>query len=142
MNPNPPAGGPPGPSGTTAKDALNIPSILLMVGGALGALNSVYSLISGGANPAAAQFANNPQVAQAMATAQKAGPVGAILGILTSAFVIFGALKMRSAQSFGLAMAAAIVAMLPCSCTCCIGIPVGIWALVVMNKPEVKSSFT
>jgi hypothetical protein len=30
----------------------------------------------------------------------------------------------------------------PCISPCClVGLPIGIWALVVLNKPEVKSSF-
>jgi hypothetical protein len=44
-------------------------------------------------------------------------------------------------QYFGLVMAAVIVAMLPCQCCCLLGLPFGIWALVVLNKPEVKSQF-
>jgi hypothetical protein len=39
-------------------------------------------------------------------------------------------------------MAASIIAIIPCfGPCCCLGIPVGIWALVVINKPEVKSAF-
>jgi hypothetical protein len=56
-------------------------------------------------------------------------------------FVLFGALKMLRLQSYGLAIAAAIIAMLPCQCCCVLGLPFGIWVLVVLNKPEVKSQF-
>jgi hypothetical protein len=39
-------------------------------------------------------------------------------------------------------LAAAIVALIPCFSPCClIGLPIGIWALVVLSKPEVKSQF-
>jgi len=38
-------------------------------------------------------------------------------------------------------MAGAVVAMLPCQCCCLLGLPAGIWALVVLNKPEVNSQF-
>ena len=32
--------------------------------------------------------------------------------------------------------------MVPCISPCClVGLPIGIWALVVLNKPEVKGSF-
>jgi hypothetical protein len=39
---------------------------------------------------------------------------------------------------------ASILAMIPCftSCCCLVGLPIGIYALVVLNKPEVKSAFT
>ncbi len=46
-------------------------------------------------------------------------------------------------QSYGFAMTASIIAMIPCISPCCLlGLPFGIWALVVLSKPEVKSAFT
>ena len=35
----------------------------------------------------------------------------------------------------------AAIRMLPCTCCCIAGLPVGIWALVILLKPEVKSAF-
>jgi hypothetical protein len=65
--------------------------------------------------------------------------VGAIVGII----VLIGARKMKKLQSYQFALTASIVAMLPCISPCCVfGLPFGIWALVVLNKPEVKSQFT
>jgi hypothetical protein len=73
------------------------------------------------------------------------GPVGILAGILglgISVFVLFGALRMQKLASRGLALTAAIVAMVPCFSPCCvIGLPIGIWALVVLGKPEVQSQF-
>jgi hypothetical protein len=41
-----------------------------------------------------------------------------------------------------LAVVMSIISMLPyLSGCCCVGLPVGIWALVVLFKPEVKSAF-
>jgi hypothetical protein len=31
--------------------------------------------------------------------------------------------------------------MLPCSICCLVGLPIGIWAVVVLSKPEVKGTF-
>jgi hypothetical protein len=60
-----------------------------------------------------------------------------------SGFVLFGALKMLKLQSRTLAMVTCIAAMLPCIGCCCIfGLPFGIWGLVVLNKPDVKSQFS
>ena len=37
---------------------------------------------------------------------------------------------------------ASILAMIPCLSPCClIGLPIGIWALVILMKPEVKAAF-
>jgi hypothetical protein len=50
---------------------------------------------------------------------------------------------MQKLQSYQFALTASIVAMVPCISPCCLfGLPFGIWALVVLNKPEVKSQFT
>lgn len=73
------------------------------------------------------------------------GPIGIgtkIVGIAIGAFILFGALRMQKLTGHGFALTAAIVAMIPCISPCCLlGIPFGIWALVVLSKPEVKSQF-
>lgn len=66
---------------------------------------------------------------------------GHILGLCLAALILTGGLKMRQLQSYGLAITASILAILPCGNCCCIGLPLGIWALVVLNRPEVKDAF-
>lgn len=64
-------------------------------------------------------------------------------------FVFFGAMQMRKLRMWGLSLAATIVAMVPlhCSCICwfplgwLLGIGFGVWSLVMLVKPEVKSQF-
>jgi len=61
----------------------------------------------------------------------------ALLGL-----VIWGAIKMGRLENYGLSMAAAIIALVPCtSPCCCLGLPFGIWALVVLSDPRVKAAF-
>lgn len=55
--------------------------------------------------------------------------------------VLVGGLKMLKLQSHGLALAAAIIALLPLSCCCVIGVPLGVWALVVLLRADVKAAF-
>lgn len=73
------------------------------------------------------------------------GSVGvgsSFVGILVAAFIIFAALKMRELRQYELSIAASIVAMIPCISPCCIlGLPIGIWCLVVLLRPEVKAAF-
>jgi flagellar motor component MotA len=70
------------------------------------------------------------------------GIVSGIVGMVIGVVILMGALKMKKLESYGFSMAAAILAMLPCISPCClIGLPIGIWAVVVLNKPEVKSAF-
>jgi hypothetical protein len=65
-----------------------------------------------------------------------------IIGILGALLILIGGLKMKNAQSYGLALTASIVAVIPCVSPCCLlGIPFGIWALVVLNNPDVKAAF-
>lgn len=72
-----------------------------------------------------------------------------VVGVLVSVFFLgasgfigFGAMQMMKLQSHGLCMAAAIVSLIPCIHNCCIlGIPFGIWALIVLNDAEVKAAF-
>ena len=63
--------------------------------------------------------------------------LGGICMIWTG-MVIFGAMKMKNLQSYGLAMTAAILSI--CSLAC-LPTAFGIWALVVLLKPEVKAAF-
>ncbi len=69
------------------------------------------------------------------------GVAAGVLQIATAALIILGAVRMRKLGSYGLAMTASILAMLPCTYAFPIGIPIGIWALVVLTKPEVKAAF-
>jgi len=56
--------------------------------------------------------------------------------------VFIGAMKMKNLENYSLAMAAAIVAVIPCISPCCLlGLPFGIWALVVLNDSSVKAAF-
>lgn len=74
------------------------------------------------------------------------GPAGAaydLVGIVADVLIIIGALRMKALQGYGLAITASILAILPCLSPCCIlSMPFGIWALIVLTRPEVKSQFT
>lgn len=64
------------------------------------------------------------------------------IGLLVAGFIIYAALKMKELSQYGLCMAASILAMIPCISPCCIiGLPIGIWCIVVLSKPEVKTAF-
>jgi hypothetical protein len=54
--------------------------------------------------------------------------------------VILGGNSLRTGGSYGMALAGSIVAVIPCVSPC-ICWPFGIWALVVLNDPDVKASF-
>ncbi|MBC8357059.1 MAG: hypothetical protein H8E66_34240 [Planctomycetes bacterium] len=55
--------------------------------------------------------------------------------------VIYGATRMKQLENYKLAIAASILAMLPCSGCCILGLPVGIWSLVVLCNPNIRAAF-
>ena len=93
---------------------------------------------------------NNPQIEQ---FTQKLfhlmyGPLGianVFVELAISVLILVGAQKMKALQSYEFALAAATLSMVPCLTPCCgylLGVAFGIWALVVLRKPEVKSHFS
>jgi len=66
----------------------------------------------------------------------------AVVGLVLNAVILIGALRMRRLQSYALAMAAAIVALVPCFSPCCVlTLPFGVWAIVVLSDERVRNAF-
>lgn len=132
----------------SATDQVNGPGIGLIVAGALniliGLARLVLSLFMGaimGTMPAASGQDAEIQKIIAMAS----GTVGIVVGLVVlimGGLTIFAGIKMRKLESYGLCMTGAILALIPCTFPCCVvGLPIGIWAIVVLSKNEVKSQF-
>ncbi|QSQ17840.1 hypothetical protein [Myxococcus landrumensis] len=137
------------------RQEVSLPAILLMVASALTALWGLMYVVQT-VNPADLdQLYSDPALApyrdaleqnrgflEAMASTGKRmlifGPIVVLNGL-----VFVGAWQMRQLKSRGLAIAGAIASLVPCYGTCCcLAAPIGIWALVVLFKPEVKAAFT
>jgi hypothetical protein len=141
----------------TALQRVKTPAVALMVTAILNIILALWSLVQmifsspdlQQLNSELAQL-NNPQIEQFV---QKIihlmyGPLG-IVNILVelaiSVLILAGAKKMKSLQSYEFALAAAALSTVPCLTPCCgylLGLAFGIWALVVLRKPEVKSLFS
>src|SRR5262245_43493505 len=67
--------------------------------------------------------------------------VSAILALVWGVVVTMSRSKLKSLQRYGSVMTGVIFAMLPCNPVCVVGLPIGIWALVVMNNQDVKDAF-
>jgi len=66
-----------------------------------------------------------------------------ILQFLTLSLSLAAGINMIKLRAWNLSVAGSIVAVIPClngNC-CCVAIPLGIWALVVLNKDHVKQLF-
>lgn len=56
----------------------------------------------------------------------------------------FGGVRMRAFQSYGLAIAGSVLALLPCispTACCGLGVAAGIWSLVVLASDQVRAAF-
>jgi hypothetical protein len=147
--PPPPPYTPTGPSTVDAQRLVSGPAIGLLVTAGLGFLAQIIGLLMnllgmGMAGMSATDY-QGMEGAEWMAPLMSGtiGIISAVIGIGIAVLIFFGALKMKQLKSYGLSMTAAIVAMVPCISPCClVGLPIGIWALVVLLKPEVKAAFS
>ena len=142
----PPAFGASDAGRETASQAVKIPAIALIVTAGLGIAYYLFNLVlllSGTMSRFQQIPSDAPEWMKSFIEGMH-GPMAVFVTLVILAingFVLFGAIKMLRLQNHGVAVAAAIIAMLPCQCCCVLGLPFGIWALVVLNKPEVKSHF-
>lgn len=131
---------------SAAAEKVKLPAIFLMITAGLGALLAVVSLFSHllGAGLNMADMGGMGQGNEQLMAMMSGGMVVFIniLGLAMAGLVFFGALKMMKLEMYGLAIAASVIAMIPCVSPCCLlGLPIGIWALVVLLNQEVKAAF-
>jgi hypothetical protein len=133
---------------SAALSKVSAPAICLMVAGSLTVAFWLLSIIGGllGLDERNARsFSANqpPEVQRVMQNIR--GPLTIairVIGLGIGGFVIFGGIKMKKLESYGVCIAASIVALLPCSFCCLFALPIGIWSLVVLNSAEVKNYFS
>ena len=145
MSPPPPPYTPPPPAGPGAAQQVQGPAIGLIVTGAIGLLFAVLGLLMNvlGMGMSGLQDLGGDYGSQYWAMwSGGLGVVSAVIALAAWGFVIWAAMKMKVFEQRTAAIVASIVAMIPCFCpTCVVGIPIGIWSLVVLLKPEVKAAF-
>jgi hypothetical protein len=127
-----------------ASDQVSGPSVGLLITGILGGVLCFIGLIASvfetGIESIKAHRYFDEKYAELAEGA--AGVAFCFVGLLVAAFIIYASLKMKELTQWGLCVAASIIAMIPCISPCCIvGLPIGIWCLVVLTKPEVKAAF-
>jgi hypothetical protein len=65
------------------------------------------------------------------------------LTILVSVIILIGAIQMMRFKTWGLALTASILTFLPCNgAFCCIGIPLGIWGIIMLSLRDVREAFS
>ena len=137
------------PAGVDPKAQVSGPSVGLLVTGIIGAvfsLGGLISLVVGAGITSLAGFGSGwldeipYNIEELWEGAFAMG--SSVVGLLVAAFIIYAALKMKELEQWGLAVAASILAMIPCVSPCCVvGLPIGIWCLVVLTRPDIKTAF-
>jgi hypothetical protein len=146
-----------GTSGTgQAGSSVTGPAIALMVIGILGVLCDAYFLISFLTAPRDPEAAleqmkeanvkiapvDEQQFAKFYDSARQKGPAVPGILLLIHLVIAFGAFRMLKLKSYGMAMTSSVLSLVPCISPCCVlGIPFGIWSLIVLMKADVKQAF-
>ena len=146
MTPPPPTAPPP-PVGPPAASQVQGPAIGLIITAVIGGIWALITII-GNVLGMGMGMMDLDQYAGDYAWAEYAfggglGIASSIIGLAVAGFILWAALQMKALRQWTIAVVASILAMIPCISPCCIiGLPIGIWALVVLMKPEVKAAFT
>ncbi|HSL84291.1 MAG TPA: hypothetical protein VLF66_16070 [Thermoanaerobaculia bacterium] len=141
----PPPSAPPPPAGPDPRQQVQGPAIGLIITAVVGGLWAIFSLLGnvlGLGMMSLDQYTGGSQWAE-YALGGGFGIVSAVIGLAIAGFILWVALQMKELKGWTVSVVASILAMIPCISPCCIiGLPIGIWALVVLLKPEVKAAFT
>lgn len=128
----------------TALQMIKGPAIFILVLAILNILTSLLGLVWGAVSDQFLDLSTMP--AESAAFQRKLTmffslPAN-ILGLALAITTLIGSLSMMKLKSYNFAMATAIIMLIPCgNCCCFLNIGAGIWALVVLSKPEVKTAF-
>ncbi|MBN2476986.1 MAG: hypothetical protein JXB62_20430 [Pirellulales bacterium] len=124
-----------------AANRVSGPAIGLIVTGAIGMPLQIFAVIVNLMSVGVGAAARQPEFMPMMLPAG----VNVVLNVVSIAIgvvVIFGGIKMKRLENYAFAMIASIIAMVPCFSPCCLlGLPFGIWALVVLADSQVKAAF-
>jgi len=129
----------------TAADKIKLPAIGLLVVGILGIVSCLYDVLNVVFGFTAALLKDvdlPPQARQLIGASSSYGLIFVVINAAGSGFLIWAAAQMLKQRNHTAALVASALAIIPCwgGC-CCLGLPVGIWALLVLMKPDVKSAF-
>lgn len=141
-----------------AKSAVSVPATLLIVVGALSLIMGIWNIVQypsipGKMDEAIANIENNNNIPRDQKDAQinllqslkdvLENPVVMvcyIVNVICSFLVIFGGVRMLQLSGPAFPTISAVLSMIPCtvSCCCLLGLPAGIWALVVLSRPDIR----
>jgi hypothetical protein len=129
-----------------ATSKVRIPASLMIAFGSIAGLWTLISTVLGdpeGERRLSQIDRRSPELAEFLREHYDLIYVGSgVLGIAVAALIVAGGIAMLRGRSYGLALAGAIAATIPCcNACCCILPPFGIWAIVMLRKAEVRAAF-
>jgi hypothetical protein len=126
----------------TAK--VQAPAIALIVVGGLGLLASIYSVINALVAAPPVFPPDTPDFVRQFAS-NSVGPLAAgiqLIFVLVAILILVGGIQMLRFKTWGLALTASILSMVNVgSCCCILGLPIGIWALIILLASDVQQQF-
>jgi hypothetical protein len=127
------------------REAVGAPAVALMVVAIIGLVVAPLSFVFfalGGSGAFSEGRVRGRDEAMTDAVVGTLGMIGSAGALAVSILILIGALKMQKLQSYGMAVTASILAMVPLLTPCCLlGLPFGIWSLTVLNREDVKRAF-
>jgi len=136
--------------GKLPADMVKGPGLGLLIVGIIGICLGLFGLLSAVFGIGAARFEEMQQQGQQLPEWSKVflggggalNIVSSLIGVASSCLVAYAGLQMQKLQNRTLCMVASVLAMIPCFSPCCpLGLPIGIWALIVLNKSDVRAAF-
>ena len=129
----------PAPSADPAT-VVKLPALCLMIIGIIGMVGTALGLVLVFTGFGIASLGG-----RFSAAGMGAGALGMVIRVaflILQGVITLAGYHMGRLRNYGLAISGSVLAIVPCVSPCCIvGIPFGIWALVVLLKPGVKASF-
>jgi hypothetical protein len=124
-----------------AKALLMAPAITLLVVGLLGLLVDAFQLVQGVKIPEGYKdFVKKNFQAEPPTEESVTYLIAAFASV--SFVIVLGAIQMLRARMYPLAIAASLLAMINIgNACCCLGLPVGIWSLVILMRSDVRVLF-
>jgi hypothetical protein len=127
------------PTGRVRPPGVLAPAICLIVVGALAFLTWAVWLAMGLAQ------VHDSLAQEASDTAGRIGYVSGsvfpIVGVLLAPFTAMAGVQMLRGRTRGFVLAGTFATLVPCTLCCMLGLPFGIWSLVVLMREDVKAYF-
>lgn len=140
---------PQGAGGQAALQELKTPGLLMVVYGGVSLVTILTSVVADlfrkEGDPLQQLPPETPEFFRRILEMQASIPpwvhwTQALVALVMAACITFGGVKLMQGRSRKWAMTGAILSIFPClgGCCCLLGIPLGIWVLVLIQKPHIR----